>query len=354
MSKALIKKILPASIVKWALTTRDKIDMHLVKLCVKTRFSSSLYFWLFSGRFHREHQSVLIGRLAYEKSLVNFENSSILLRRNIHRLEKGLIMEPRKPIFAEDYIQETVNMYHRCANSASFCQKELLWAYHVINEYFSIVTHSQIIEQSFKVFQKTPSLESSVESKPYQSHKREKADISQEQLHKLFKQRRSTRWFENIAVEQELLEQAVTMAAQAPSACNRQPFEFYCINSSDKATEIASCAMGTSGFAHNIQSLMVIVGDLSSYPKEQDRHVIYIDGGLAAMQFMLALETLGLASCPINWPDIEPYERKLAKKLSLPMNLRPIMMIAVGYPKDSGGIPFSQKKSSAQLIKVID
>ena len=108
--------------------------------------------------------------------------------------------------------------------------------------------------------------------------------------------------------------------------------------------------MGTRGFSENIQALAVIVGDLSCYPKEQDRHLIYIDGGLIAMQFMLALESLGLSSCPINWPDIERFEKKLARRLELEIYQRPIMLIAIGYADADSGVPFSQKKSSDELI----
>jgi nitroreductase len=136
---------------------------------------------------------------------------------------------------------------------------------------------------------------------------------------------------------------------QAPSACNRQPFKFIQLSGADAATA-AGFAMGTTGFAAQIPTLLVVVGDLSAYPAERDRHVIYIDGALASMQLMLALDTLGLASCPINWPDVERLERKMDKFLQLQPWQRPVMLIAVGYPDPTGGIPFSAKKSVVQTL----
>jgi nitroreductase len=109
--------------------------------------------------------------------------------------------------------------------------------------------------------------------------------------------------------------------------------------------------MGTTGYAENIPALVVVLGDLSCYPEERDRHVAYIDASLAAMQFMLALETLGLASCPINWPDIEYRERLMDRELELPPHLRPVMLLAVGYAEPSGGVPFSAKKAGAALLR---
>jgi nitroreductase len=68
---------------------------------------------------------------------------------------------------------------------------------------------------------------------------------------------------------------------------------------------------------------------------------------------MLASEALGLASCPINWPDVEKLEKKMAKALKLEPYERPIMLIAVGYPLEDGGIPYSDKKTPKILIKEV-
>jgi hypothetical protein len=62
------------------------------------------------------------------------------------------------------------------------------------------------------------------------------------------------------------------------------------------------------------------------------------------MTFMYALETLGLSSTAIHWPDFELLEMKMQKTLNLEVDQRPVMLIAFGYPDPEGKIPFSQKK----------
>lgn len=62
------------------------------------------------------------------------------------------------------------------------------------------------------------------------------------------------------------------------------------------------------------------------------------------MSLMLALETLGLSSCPINWPDIEMREKKMDKFLKLEPYQRPIMCMGIGYPDPEGMIAYSEKK----------
>ncbi len=354
--KSHIKKFLPKTMLKKINTFRVSVKQFLSFYMEKFRITSALYYFLFDYQYHREQQATLAGKNNYQAKLGVSTKSSALLRRNTHRLEKGLIMKPRKPVFAESYIIETVNCLSQCLHQNSIEPAELKWAQDVLAKYFEIITLSPIIEKAKEIFELLPlaDAQSTISSIPYVFSERECSTINSQSLHQLFKQRRSIRWYQDKKVDIKLIEQAVEMASQAPSACNRQPFQFYTFTDPKRASEIASIPMGTKGFSDNIQALIVIVGDLSAYPKERDRHVIYIDGGLVAMQLMLAFESLGLSTCPINWPDMELYEQQMDKALALEKYQRPIMLMAVGYGKKDGGIPFSQKKTAEQLIKEID
>ncbi|WP_286233218.1 nitroreductase family protein [Thalassotalea sediminis] len=355
--KSLFKKLLPNTIVNVISQRLQTTKQFLSKLMGRFRVTSALYYFIFDHQYYREQQATLAGKNSYAKQAGIAGSSSALLRRNTHRLEKGLIMQPRKPIFAEGYIGETVACYQRCVSGGNIESRELIWAQDVLVAYFAAVDieQSKVIQNAHQVFSRLPIIsEQNSHAIPYAFEKRVNSEITSKSLYDLFKQRRSVRWFEPRKVAPELIEQAVEMALQAPSACNRQPFEFYTFYTPEKASKIAAIPMGTKGFAENIQALIVIVGDLSAYPKERDRHVIYIDGGLVAMQLMLACESLGLSTCPINWPDMEMYEKKMEKELALEKHQRPIMLMAIGYGKPTGKIPFSQKKSAQQVIKEMD
>lgn len=345
----------------------ENVDKILINFLSKTEFGSSLYYFAFSKQFRREHQSVLKGRISYHENQNVQIESSPLLRRNIHRLEKGLIMRPRKPIFAEAYIEATVAALLRFLDSSLCNQSELRWAFDVLDKYFNTVSDSKTIIKSRTNFElakhicfERKCLETSAtlgsffgqESEKYSPYSKSdsiKSQISYEQLIALAKQRRSTRWFEEQAVDINLIYQAIDLASLAPSACNRQPYRFISTAKKSMATEILKCANGTAGFAENVPAAIVVVGDLSNYPLERDRHLIYIDSSLASMQLMLGIETLGLSSCPINWPDIEVNEKKIESLLSLDKNERVIMLIAVGFALPEGGIPYSQKKDNSSL-----
>lgn len=78
---------------------------------------------------------------------------------------------------------------------------------------------------------------------------------------------------------------------------------------------------------------------------------MYVDGSLAAMNFMLALESMGVSSCPLNWPEDKKKDDIMAQVLSLDKFERPIMMIAYGYSAQDGKLACSVRKPLDQLRK---
>lgn len=354
-----IKKLLPNNVKQWIILLRERMRFALIWLFSRSRFTSSLYYVLCSVKFHREHQAVLQGRLSYHARQGMKQDSNTLLRRNIHRIEKGLIMQPRKPVFALDYIKDTVAAFGMACNNPEHDMQELKWAADVLSEYFNVVDKTmlddscELLFENFKTQYAKISEQSDGNSIPYTFASKPIAAISPEQFHTLCRQRRSVRWFDDKPVDKALLEQAITMASLAPSACNRQPYRFYISEDKGTAKRLLDVPAGTRGFADNVPCTIVVAADLANYPTEKDRHLVYIDGSLAAMQLMLALETLGLSSCPINFPDVEHSEAELAGLLSLDVNIRPVMMICVGYGNADGKIPFSHKKTATQLSRYV-
>ena len=354
MIKRALKKILPIPLIDRIQALRGRIDVRVAVEASRYAWLSIIYYAVYSSEFRREMHSVLLARKRYYESRSGHSPSSYLLRRNVHRLEKGLIMQPRRPVFGEGYINETVEYLRLCVEVQCLSQTELTWATAVIFEYFAAVQNTELISiarTSFCVIAETlgdPGSGNDYVPLPYSELAPN--NITFDDFKGLCEKRHSVRWFEPTLVPREMLDAAIGVAATAPSACNRQPFKFYVFDDPARAQEIGAIPMGTAGFAHNFQAVVVVVGDLSAYPFEKDRHIIYIDSGLAVMQFQLALETQGLASCAINWPDIERHELKMAAELDLQAYERPVMLVAVGYPLADGGVPYSAKKTALELV----
>jgi len=337
--------------------TIERLDRLALALVSRSGLLAAAYFLVFNQQFRREQRAVLVGRRVYYRGLGVAVHSSPMLRRNVHRLEKGLVMRPRQPVFAEDYIQETVEALLTAEQHGLLGAEESRWARDVLDSYFAAVTDTPRIAWARTQFLRLDSGSVAASDTAWQPQPRAagvRSGVKFDEFMALCQQRRSVRWFLPEPVPRELVVKAVAAAAQAPSACNRQPFVFRYFEQPAEAQRIAGIPMGTTGYADNVPALVVVLGDLSCFPAERDRHVIYIDAALASMQLMLALETLGLASCPINWPDVESLERRMDRELGLPQHIRPIMLIAIGYPDPRGGVPFSAKKPPDSLLRLDD
>jgi nitroreductase len=362
--KSFLKKILPRALFPFVKTLMSKTGLFFVILVGNYRFTANMYY-LFDQSFVNEQKAVLLGRRAYYNAIERIGETCALLRRNTHRLEKGLIMRPRREVFAEGFIQETIDCYENAIRSPRLSAGEKKWATDVLDEYFSVVGSTQVTSKA-KAQYKNAKCDSADDHdgaailpspnaayKPYAYKQLPQIDIKFEDLNQLFIRRRSVRWYEDKPVPLTLVQRAANIASLAPSACNRQSYRFVFCNNKDKAVAIANCAGGTTGFAENLPAIIAVVGDLSSYPAERDRHLIYIDGSLGAMQLMLSLETLRLSSCPINWPEVDANERKIRKIIDLQNYERVVMLLAVGYADREGGIPYSQKKTNNLILEDI-
>ena len=88
-----------------------QFKLPFLMLFSRFTFLSAIYYTLLSKSFWREFNSVLLGRFLYLKRLNKKTENIFLLRRNVHRLEKGLLMIPRKPVFGIKYIEELADKW---------------------------------------------------------------------------------------------------------------------------------------------------------------------------------------------------------------------------------------------------
>jgi len=264
-------------------------------------------------------------------------------------------MQPRAAVFALDYIDEAIERYV-AAITGGADPAEVAWATEVLSEFFRVVDAHPRLDSVRQKFESTrcASVDPGRRRTPFPYSELDTTSVAYADLFSLARRRKSVRWFLSREVPLELVRKALELGLQAPSACNRQPYLWRIILDSARAQRVAKIAMGTAGYSHNVPCLVVVLADFSAFEHSRDRHVPYIDASLAAMQFMLALETLGLASCPINWPDIEKLERRMDRELGLPGHLRPVMLIAVGYADPNGLVAYSERRAVDDVMRLTD
>lgn len=328
-----------------------------VRLARSKNWWVKVHYWAADSSFRREQQAVIAGQAKFAAEEGCPRTTSSLLRRSIHRIEKGLISRPRKPVFAIDYIEPVVDVYARMLRGPESANRvELAWAHDVLNAYFEVCEDSPSIRNAREKFQRLEEIDSRIPPDraltraPY-TRKSPQSTVGYDSFLQLAKQRRSVRWFEQRPVPREDLLKALSVATLSPSACNRQPFTFRIFDKEPFLSMATSLPPGTRGYEHQFPCVIAVVGHQRYYSLERDRHLIYIDGSLATMSLILALETLGLSSCCINWPDIEERELAAEKALKLEPDERIVMFIAVGYADPEGSVPYSEKRTPEELCR---
>lgn len=291
------------------------------------------------------------------------------LRRNIHRIEKGLISKNRKTVFASAYIGDTVQSYTELLGDPAADVNLRAWSHDVLSEYFSVVDHSalNVVSEAYQNFISVSECEAEIQSitgsfKPIPLStlhdgklQRATSELMSEYtmpISSILATRRSTRQFNNKAVPIEMVETAVIGASTAPSACNRQPFALHTFSkdgSPDKFKRLMDLPIGADSFKNDVYNLGILIGDLSYFNHPRDRHIPYIDGSLFLMQFLQCLTAVGLASCVINWADIRSRNKEAAKLLNLSEHQIVICYVVFGYADQSCSVPASAKKSPSNI-----
>lgn len=140
----------------------------------------------------------------------------------------------------------------------------------------------------------------------------------------LLKSRRSIRKYKNTPVEQGKIEICLEAAQWAPSASNKQPWEFMIVKEQKTREKLAEM----HPYAKFVSESPVVFIPLTNPGIHAKYH--QSDTSLATMHFMIQAHSLGLGTCwagVIN-SDIEP---KIKELLRIPDNLHVLALVAVGY-----------------------
>ncbi len=142
----------------------------------------------------------------------------------------------------------------------------------------------------------------------------------------LLKSRRSIRKYKSTPVEEDKIQKCLEAARWAPSASNKQPWEFMIVTNNKFRQKMAE----VHPYAKFVSESPVVFIPLTDPTIHSDYH--QSDTALATMQFMIMAHSLGLGTCwagVINKPQIE---NKIKKMLNIPNKLRVLAIVALGYP----------------------
>lgn len=154
--------------------------------------------------------------------------------------------------------------------------------------------------------------------------------------------RRSIRDFTQTAVRNEDIRDAVQIAMQAPSVCNRQSARVRQIDDPRVMKDVIDLQGGFGGYAMP-PKLLLISCDLTAFLFATERNQAYIDGGLFMMGLLLGLEQVGLGACSLNTAMGVQKDTAIRRRLGIPESEVFIAFLAVGHYDPQVQVPRSKR-----------
>jgi nitroreductase len=156
--------------------------------------------------------------------------------------------------------------------------------------------------------------------------------------------RYSVRHFTEEPVPSEVIEQAVTWSQKSPSVCNRQGSRIYAIRDRMLIDQILTVHGGTRGFTEQINTLLIVTGDLRIFFSPTERNQVYLDSGIFTMSLLYGLHYLGVGACPLHWCVDPDTDRTLRELVKIPDEQIITTLIGVGSLPETFKVAHSQRK----------
>lgn len=152
------------------------------------------------------------------------------------------------------------------------------------------------------------------------------------ELEEVLQKRRSVRKFTQEAVPEELIDKLLHAAMSAPSACNRQPWEFWVVTEPETLEKLRKASRFTN---YEAKLAIVVAGNLSrALPMQLGDYWIQ-DCSAATENILLRAVDLGLGAvwCGIH-PQKRPVER-VRELLGMTEKQIPLNIIFLGFPAEA-------------------
>ncbi len=163
----------------------------------------------------------------------------------------------------------------------------------------------------------------------------------------MIQERRSIRTFKPTAIDDDIIDQLLISAMQAPSARNQQPWEFIVV----KNTELLKKLSTVSGGARHLNGAPLGIITLMK-ETEHAPHMRPQDMAATTQNILLEAHQQGLGAV---WIGIYPLEERIdnvKQIIDIKAGTTPFSIIAIGHPAQQGEKPALRfDRSRVQVIE---
>lgn len=147
----------------------------------------------------------------------------------------------------------------------------------------------------------------------------------------VIKERKSVRHYEQKEVAEKDINTILTAAMAAPTAGNKQPWEFIVIKNREKLDNLAEY-LPHGKFLKNAPLAIIVAGNMDRAFTGEEKDLWVQDTSAATENLLLAAEAIGLGAV---WTAVYPMQdrvKNVSEFLNLPQNVIPLNVIIIGYP----------------------
>lgn len=273
-----------------------------------------------------------------------------------HVIEKGLTMPNRRLGFGEKAVLQLIQLIDMFSAKYGVSDSTLSYAVGVVREYRK--THLEAnfdlpksLKEQLDAFDKrfpdvSPSAQIHVTREQYYAHRQDAFPLFSASRH-------SVRHLCG-TVSKERLQEALALAQNAPSACNRQHSRVHCICNRDTIKEILTIQGGCRGFGHLADKLLIVTASLHDIRWVEERADLYTNAGIYIMNLCYSLHYYQIAHCILNW-SVSPFtDAKLRRYVSLPPEEVVVALIACGDCAEEFNLAASPRKNISQTVRFYD
>ena len=118
-----------------------------------------------------------------------------------------------------------------------------------------------------------------------------------------------------------------------------------------KIKKVLSYQNGNRGFGHEIDKLLVILGDLRCMNRDRELYQVFIDGGMYAQAILCSLHYMHIATIPLSGALSNVQERHVRKTLQLRDSDEIIMFIGIGnYPEHCQTTKSTRRSPDIEIV----
>ncbi len=293
--------------------------------------------------------------ILYSSSTLVDDEKSMLswLMIKTHIIEKGLTMPDRRLGFGYDRVRGLLSKTQKTIERFSHESVEVQTVINDLEQYLLLHEegHFDLPDDISMGIRNLLNYKIIETEKCYQEN-RERYFAKTSDFAMFSKQRRSVRWYSDERIDDSIIKDCISLAQNAPSACNRQSIKVYVVSTQSKKDAIFELQTGNRGFGHMADKIVLITSDQRCW-NWRERSLAYIDAGIFAMNMLYAFHYNEINACPLNALMSIKNEKKLRKIINYSKTEIPMLFISIGRAPEKFLIPGSQRLKTETICQFV-